>query len=124
MDDPLQKMPSIFYCILIFFHIAAYDLYHIGAEACTAQLFDSCTDFFQACLDVSKNESDPKVAKLFNYSQIQNYDEKNVKKTLQAAQVCWEYFSPKKTVWLFYSKIRNNSNFEKSVIFVVKSLKK
>ena len=96
MDDPLPKMPSIFYCILIFFHIAAYDLYHIGAEACTAQLYDSCTDFFQACLDVSKNESDPKVAKLFNYSQIQNYDEKNVKKTLQAAQVCWEYFSPKK----------------------------
>ena len=59
-------------------------------------MYDSCTDFFQACLDVSKNESDPKVAKLFNYSQIQNYDEKNVKKTLQAAQVCWEYFSPKK----------------------------
>ena len=103
-------MPSIFYCILIFFfHFAAYDLYHIGAEACTAQLYDSCTDFFQACLDVSKNESDPKVAKLFNYSQIQNYDEKNVKKTLLAAQVCWEYFSPQKTVRLSYSKIFNNS---------------
>ena len=76
------------------FYIAAYDLYHIGAEACTAQLYDSCTDFFQACLDVSKNESDPKVAKLFNYSQIQNYGEKNMRKTLLAAQVCGENFSP------------------------------
>jgi hypothetical protein len=77
------------------FYIAAYDLYHIGTEACTAQLYDSCTDFFQAFLDIGKNESDPKAAKLFNYSQIQNYDEINVKKTLQAAQVCGENFSPK-----------------------------
>merc|ERR1712223_297310 len=62
----------------------SYDLHQIATESCDAQLYDSCTDFFQACLDVGKNEkpNDNNVAKFFTFQ----FDEKHVMKLLDNAK--------------------------------------
>ena len=54
----------------------------MGLEGCEAQLYDSCTDFLQACLDVGKNETYSNLFKLYNY----RFDFQNVKKQLDTAK--------------------------------------
>merc|ERR1711976_66773 len=60
----------------------SYDLCKMGLEGCNAQLYDSCTDFLQACIDTGKNESDADVFKHYNYT----FDFQNVKKQLDTAK--------------------------------------
>jgi len=60
----------------------SYDLFMMGLEGCEAQLYDSCTDFLQACLDVGKNETYSNLFKLYNY----RFDFQNVKKQLDTAK--------------------------------------
>ena len=61
-----------------FFYLLAYDLHIIASESYDAQLYDSCTDFLQACLDVGKNEKpyENNVAKFFNYKFDENHAQK------------------------------------------------
>ena len=54
----------------------------MGLEGCKAQLYDSCTDFLQACINTGKNESDANIFKHYNYT----FDFQNVKKQLDTAK--------------------------------------
>lgn len=63
--------------------MAAYDYYTMATQACEAGLYDACTDFYQACLEIGQEELEHNVtlSRLFGYE----FNRDNVERTLATA---------------------------------------